>query len=469
MDPVSIEYRIKLGEKRVENFQFQLDGKTFDLITGEIPDLPKWTELSFRQCPHCPLNPIEHSHCPMAVQLLDIVERFTDADAVDVVELEVVTGERRVIQTLALQNAIASMLDLVVPACRCPKTAFMKPLARFHLPSASEEETVFRVTGMYLLSQYFLSQTSGDSAIEFDGLTRIYEDLHLVNTAITSRLQGVTHSDSLKNAIALVERYSVLVPALLEDQLKEMRGFFQAYLPQADAGSVTTRHLDEAREFGLELVPIDNGSTEAGERPDWLQELTVADEPAEAEVMEAAKPEDTATQSETDKVGFGMELEPVEEETLADPVQIDSAASETPESEERTPQLAPEVLEQAGFDMELEPLDEEMEEDADQKTSKARAVVEPGEERGESDAGMLERAGLEMELEPMDEVTGEGAEQETVETRVVVEPSDEKKKQAASVVDTSTLSMELEPMDGAIGDVPDHSKPSRAVFKLPDD
>ena len=173
MDPVRIEYRIKLSENKVETFGFLLDGKTFDLITEEVSDPPQWTELSFKQCSHCPLSVEEHSHCPMALQLCDIVERFHDTRSIDEVELEVITEERKVIQTLAIQRAIASILGLISPICGCPKTAYMKPMARFHLPLASEEETVFRVTGMYLLAQYFLSHTSQESGIEFDGLTKI--------------------------------------------------------------------------------------------------------------------------------------------------------------------------------------------------------------------------------------------------------------------------------------------------------
>ena len=45
MDSVGIEYRINLGEKGSEVFEFELDDKTFDLIGAEVPDPPEWTEL----------------------------------------------------------------------------------------------------------------------------------------------------------------------------------------------------------------------------------------------------------------------------------------------------------------------------------------------------------------------------------------------------------------------------------------
>ena len=317
MNTVNIEYRIKLSEDKVETFTFQLDEKTFDLITDEVPDPPQWTELSFKQCSHCPLNAEEHKHCPMALQFYDIVERFHETSSIDEVELEVITEERRVIQTLAIQRAIASMLDLIVPVCGCPKTAYMKPMARFHLPLASEEETVFRVTGMYLLSQYFLSHVSREFSIEFDGLTKIYEDLHIVNAAIASRLQAVTKSDSLKNAVTLVDMYSILVPLLLDDQLVEMRGFFEAYLPEVASELATTNHFEKARAFSLELVPLDEELKKTDDQPEWLQEVTMVREPEATEIKETMEPVDEK-ESTVDKIldgsGLKLELEPMDSE-----------------------------------------------------------------------------------------------------------------------------------------------------------
>ncbi|MCB1615414.1 MAG: hypothetical protein KDI30_05310, partial [Pseudomonadales bacterium] len=183
--------------------------------------------------------------------------------------------ERRVIQKTAIQRAISSMLGLVFPTCGCPKTAYMRPMARFHLPLATEEETVFRVTGTYLLAQYFLNEKGKKGQFDFSGLTKIYEDLHILNTAIASRLKTATKSDSSKNAITLLDMYATLVPMLIEDQLVEIRGFFQAYLPEDDIEPVATKHnyLEKAKAFSLELelVPIEGDKKD--DIPDWMKEV----------------------------------------------------------------------------------------------------------------------------------------------------------------------------------------------------
>jgi hypothetical protein len=43
----------------------------------------------------------------------------------------------------------------------------VKPMARFHLPLASEEETIYRATTMYLLAQYFLREVRSPRLLWF--------------------------------------------------------------------------------------------------------------------------------------------------------------------------------------------------------------------------------------------------------------------------------------------------------------
>ncbi len=270
MDTVNITYRINFDSGKSEVFDFNLDEQSFDLIASDNVELPNWTELSYRKCEHCPLDEAEHSHCPLAVNIFQVVDRFHDTRSIDEVELDVTTRERRVIQKTALQHAIASMFDVVFPTCGCPQTALMKPLARFHLPLASEEETVFRVTSMYLLAQYFMRNAqSGGGRIELEGLTDIYDNLHILNKTVASRLQSATQSDSVKNAITLLDMYSTLVPVLVEDELVEIRGFFKAFFPDMDLEEATTNYLEKAKNFSLELEPVDSADAD---EPDWMKE-----------------------------------------------------------------------------------------------------------------------------------------------------------------------------------------------------
>ena len=393
MNSVSISYRIKLNDDLTEIFDFELDEETFDLISEEIVDPPKWAKLEFRQCAHCPLNVEEHPYCPLALQLHNIVDRFHDTTSIDIVEMEVITEERKVIQTTAIQRAIASMLDLIFPICGCPKTEHMKPLARFHLPLASEEETVFRVTGMYLLAQYFLSVSKNGGSIEFDGLTEIYENMHTLNAAVASRLQAATRSDSAKNAITLLDMYSTLVPVLLEDELAEMRGFFQAYLPEGEAQAASTNYLEKAKAFSLELEPMDGVVDQSDDdRPEWLKELdaekdSIADTAeTEPKVVEESAADAIIKGSDS---GISIELESIKvsdesdqeanidgialEESLKSDLEPEQEKKEEKKPEPATEEKTPEK-ESGGLSLSLEPIDGDLSlsiEDDKPKSSKA--------------------------------------------------------------------------------------------------
>jgi hypothetical protein len=256
MESVNVTYRIKLTEAVTETFEYRMNAETFEIISApQAGELPAWTELGFKQCPNCPLKKEETPHCPMAVQLHRIVDRFHQTRSIDEVVLQVVTEQRTVSKKTALQNAISSMLGLVFPISGCPKTEGMKPLARFHVPLASEEETVFHVAGMYLLAQYFVNLKNRSGVLSFDGLISMYGDLHIVNKSVASRLQSVTASDSIKNAITLLDMYSSLVPMLLEDQLVEMRRFFNAYLPDDEIVAPKSNYLEQAKAFRIMPTP----------------------------------------------------------------------------------------------------------------------------------------------------------------------------------------------------------------------
>lgn len=256
MESVSILYRIRLSEQVTEEFDYILDAETFEIISQpDSASLPDWTELTYRQCPNCPLKPETHPHCPMAVQLHHMVDRFHHTKSIDEVEVEVITAERTIIKSTDLQSAISSMLGLLFPISGCPKTDGMKPLARFHVPMGSEEETVFNVAGMYLLAQYFVNLKNKNGVLSFDGLIKMYEDLHIVNKSVASRLQTVTRSDSVKNAITLLDMYCSLIPMLLQDQLVEIRKFFNAYLPEDEILKPTSNYLEQAKLFRVMETP----------------------------------------------------------------------------------------------------------------------------------------------------------------------------------------------------------------------
>ena len=112
----------------------------------------------------------------------------------------------------------------------CPHTGFFKPMARFHLPLASEEETIYRSTSMYLLAQYFRFMETGVSDFSMKGLENIYKNIQIVNTSIVDRLRGASTTDSSVNAVIILDMYARIMPFVIEDSLKDIRHLFKPYL-----------------------------------------------------------------------------------------------------------------------------------------------------------------------------------------------------------------------------------------------
>ncbi len=230
METMEISYRLGFPDGSWREFDLALDPGSMELIAAFPTRLPSWTNLDFHQCPHCPLSVAANPFCPLAGRLAAIVESLRDVVSHDAVELEVVTPERRTTQATTAQRAVSSLMGLVMPVSGCPRTAWLRPMARFHLPLASEEETIFRTVSTYLLGQYFRKQSGVEFDLELTGLERNYDDLQTLNTAIAERLRAAGRTDLGVNALVILDLYSSTLPLVIEETLQEIRYLFAPYL-----------------------------------------------------------------------------------------------------------------------------------------------------------------------------------------------------------------------------------------------
>jgi hypothetical protein len=224
-----IRYQFRLPDGSYEDFRLQLNTSTLEL-EGNVPEsLPQWTELAFHQCPNCPLDNSTHPHCPLAANIVSVVQRFEGLISHDKIRVDVTTDERRITQYTTAQIGISSIMGLVIATCGCPHTAFFKPMAWFHLPMASEEETIFRATSMYLLAQYYLKKEGRVADFEFEGLSRIYRNIQIINVAVSKRLREATMTDSSLNAIVILDNFAQTLPLVIEESLEEIRHLFSTF------------------------------------------------------------------------------------------------------------------------------------------------------------------------------------------------------------------------------------------------
>lgn len=238
MDIIEITYCFNLEDNKKELFKLRLDPTSLELIDDATEPPPEWAALEYHQCPNCPYNKESNPDCVVAKHLSAVIDRFGDICSYDNIGLEVISDERRVIQETTAQRAISSLLGLIFATSGCAHTAYMKPMARFHLPLASQEETTFRAAGMYLLAQYFRKQAGKGGELNMEGLSKIYRDLHVVNVAISNRIRSAQTAEASINALVILDTRANLMPFVIEDHFDEIQHLFDAYLSDKDEHAV---------------------------------------------------------------------------------------------------------------------------------------------------------------------------------------------------------------------------------------
>jgi len=230
METINIRYIFTLSDRTKEIFNLQLDPKTLKLHSRNIENLPSWTRLDFHQCPHCPLTIDLYPDCPLSVNLVNIVERLGVLISYDKIHVEVSTKERTVSRSTTAQEGISPLMGLVIAISECPHTDFLKPMARFHLPFATEEETIWRATSTYLLAQYFLIIKGHRIDLELDGLSRIYDNIEKLNASIVKRLRAAGKKDSTVNALVHLDVFAKYIKPGVEESLDKIRHIFTPFL-----------------------------------------------------------------------------------------------------------------------------------------------------------------------------------------------------------------------------------------------
>ena len=215
MSTVRVRYRFNLPNGLRETFDMFFEGREFRLLNPVPKPVPFWAELGFNRCENCPLAVAAHPNCPAAAQLAPIVEKIETLVSYQEIRVDVLTAERSITQTTTAQQALASLFGLILSTSGCPRTAFLRPMARFHLPLANELETLYRSVTMHLLDQHFRRGRGERAAENFADLKAAYAQLHPVNRGIARRLRAASRSDPALNAVTLLDTYASLLPTTL--------------------------------------------------------------------------------------------------------------------------------------------------------------------------------------------------------------------------------------------------------------
>jgi len=228
-----IEYLFTMDDGKVLNYKINFSRPWTDILVQS--DYPVWTELDFKQCGNCPLNPEEYSHCPVAIDAKEIFLGFKEILSSSVANVRVITPEREYFKRCDAQTGLRALIGFVMATSQCPILSKMRGMAHYHLPFASIDEIVFRVSSSYLLSQYYLHQEGGEPDWELKGLKKYYKDLLTLNYDFLQRIRIASEAHSNLDVLSTLFSISSLLSINLEQQLQELKPLFTEIPTQMSA------------------------------------------------------------------------------------------------------------------------------------------------------------------------------------------------------------------------------------------
>ena len=188
----------------------------------------EWARLEYQRCEACSLDPAKHKFCPTAVDIEAIAQRFLDTRSTEKADVTVRTRERNYSKRCDAQTYLMSLFGLIMATSACPVMGRLKPLAYFHLPFSSLEETIYRLVGTYLTNQYLVHKWGQTPDWDLHGLRELYSDLNQVNRSFMQRLRSASTGDANVNAqqifISVTRHIEMGIDAALEKLAAKLDG-----------------------------------------------------------------------------------------------------------------------------------------------------------------------------------------------------------------------------------------------------
>jgi len=228
--PFRFDYQFQFEDGYTKNYHIALDPKTLSLIPDEHRHQPQdWTKLNYKQCSICPLVIDSHPFCPIAVNIMELVETFKDVLSYHNCTILCETDDRTYSKNTSIMEGLSAIFGVIMATSDCPIMNFLKPMARFHLPFSSVEETTVRTASMYLLSLYFRYKDQSDIIkIDFKTLENHYVQVRQVNEGIIKRISNVSKQDADKNAIVTLHSLSLFLSMEIDYSLSSLEYIFTA-------------------------------------------------------------------------------------------------------------------------------------------------------------------------------------------------------------------------------------------------
>jgi len=231
VNTLNFTYRFLFKNGEEKKFSIFIDQTNLNNIKPDGIEYPEWTLMKNFRCPHCPLPEATNLYCPVAINLVEVINFFSDALSYEQVEIMIETSARNYIKKTSLQDGVSAMIGVLMVTSGCPVMGKLKPMVRFHLPFATLEETEYRVLSMYLLAQFFLWKKGNEPDWDMNNLINIYEDIKVLNLNVCKQIADLETKDTSINSVVVLNNFADYVSFSIDQKmLDEVEILFKDYL-----------------------------------------------------------------------------------------------------------------------------------------------------------------------------------------------------------------------------------------------
>jgi hypothetical protein len=219
---VRYEFIFRSGEE----FQYQIEIDPTRLEhPAPVSPPPEWARLDVEKCSICPLRSDATEYCPLALRIAPILS-FSPHSAFESVQVRVHKDTMTIESHTTVQEAYRSLIGLIMATSGCPHTGFFKPMAWFHLPFATQDETLFRACATFLFFQFF-DPAEPQAESHYSDLKKVYEQIHIVNQQIAKRLRKASAAESAINALTILDIFAQSIQPTLNQSLQQLEFLFK--------------------------------------------------------------------------------------------------------------------------------------------------------------------------------------------------------------------------------------------------
>lgn len=222
---ITINYSFDLANGTKKRFLIRLD-RTSSLMKSSSYGKAEWTKLEAHQCSCCTLDRERIAHCPVAINIADLVTAFKDILAHESCNVSCITAERTTTKETIVQDGLSSIMGIIMATSGCPTLDILRPMARFHLPFATGDESMFRIISVYLLRQYFIEKDGDLPDFQLNLIKQHWEQIERVNDGFLNRIRYAAELDADKNALAILNGLTQILPREIDENLSSLRPFF---------------------------------------------------------------------------------------------------------------------------------------------------------------------------------------------------------------------------------------------------